>query len=123
MFGHIKIDFVRYLKLQLHNAIYRLQFYSNSLIHILSLSNSHNNAASIQKNRDDKSHSVIVALFESASRVNWDELTVSEMVQNVESVGERFPCTSTDSRGYSVNKPIDLLNEGLSYDLVFVNLK
>ena len=35
----------------------------------------------------------------------------------------RFPCTSTDSRGYSVNKPIDLLNEGLSYDLVFVNLK
>ena len=31
----------------------------------------------------------------------------------------RFPCTSTDSRGYSVNKPIDLLNEGLSYDLDF----
>ena len=32
----------------------------------------------------------------------------------------RFPCTSTDSR---VNKAIDLLNEGLSYDFVFVNLK
>ena len=30
-----------------------------------------------------------------------------------------FPCTSTDSRGYSVNKPVDLLNEGLSYDLDF----
>ena len=30
------------LKLQLHDAIYRLRFYSNSLIHILSLSNSHN---------------------------------------------------------------------------------
>ena len=50
------------LKLQLHDAIYRLQFYSNSLIHILSLSNSHNNVASIQKNRGDKSHCVIVAL-------------------------------------------------------------
>ena len=31
-------------------------------VHILSLSNSHNNVASIQKNRGDKSHSVIVAL-------------------------------------------------------------
>ena len=50
------------LKLQLHDAIYRLRSYSNSLIHILLLSNSHNNAASIQKNRDDKSHRVIVAL-------------------------------------------------------------
>ena len=49
-------------KLQLHDAIYRLQFYSNSLIHILSLPNSHNNAASIQKNWDNKSHRVIVAL-------------------------------------------------------------
>ena len=49
------------VKLQLHYAIYRLRFYSNSLIHILSLSNSHNNAASIQKNRGDKSHRVIVA--------------------------------------------------------------
>ena len=50
------------IKLQLHDAIYRLRFYSNSLIHILSLSNSHNNVAAIQKNRGDKSHSVIVAL-------------------------------------------------------------
>ena len=49
------------VKLQLHEAIYRLRFYSNSLIHILSLSNSHNNVASIQKNRGDKSHCVIVA--------------------------------------------------------------
>ena len=48
-------------KLQLHDAIYRLRFYSNSLTHILSLSNSHNNVASIQKNRGDKSHRVIVA--------------------------------------------------------------
>ena len=37
------------LKLQLHDAIYRLRFYSKSLIHILSLSNSHNNVASIQR--------------------------------------------------------------------------
>ena len=38
------------LKLQLHDAIYQLRFYSNSLIHILSFSNSDNNLASIQKN-------------------------------------------------------------------------
>ena len=50
------------LKLQLHDAIYRLRFYSNSLIHILSLSNLHNNVASIQKDRDDKSHCVIAPL-------------------------------------------------------------
>ena len=50
------------LKLRLHDAIYRLRFYSNSLIHILSLSKLSNNVASIQKNRDDKSHRVIVAL-------------------------------------------------------------
>ena len=50
------------LKLQLHDVIYRLRFYSNSLTHILSLSNSHNNVASLQKNQGDKSHRVIVAL-------------------------------------------------------------
>ena len=50
------------VKLQLHYAIYQLQFYSNLLIHILSLSNSHSNVASLQKNREDKSHHVIVAL-------------------------------------------------------------
>ena len=50
------------LKLQLHDAIYRLRFCSNSLTHILSLSNSNNNVASFQKNRGDKSHHVIVAL-------------------------------------------------------------
>ena len=54
--------FLDRLKLQLHDAIYRLQFYSNSLTHMLSLSNSHKDVASIQKNRDDKSHRVIVAL-------------------------------------------------------------
>ena len=50
-------------KLQLHDAIYRLRFYSNSLIHILLLSYSHNNVASIQKSRGDKSRRVIVALY------------------------------------------------------------
>ena len=50
------------VKLQLHDAIYRLRFYSKSLIHILSLSNSHNNVASIKRIRGDKSHRVIVAL-------------------------------------------------------------
>ena len=53
---------IRKVKLQLHDAIYRLRFYSNSLIHILSLSNLHNNVASIQKNRGDKSLRVTVAL-------------------------------------------------------------
>ena len=52
------------LQLQLHDAIYQLRFYSNSLIRILSLSNSCNNVASIQKNRADKSHRVIVAFVE-----------------------------------------------------------
>ena len=50
------------IKLQLHDAIYRLRFYLNLFIHILSLSNSHNNVALTQKNRGDKSHHVIVAL-------------------------------------------------------------
>ena len=57
-----RLEVVAHLKLQLHGAIYRLRFYSNSLIHILSLSNSHSNVASIQMNRGDKSHCVIVAL-------------------------------------------------------------
>ena len=52
---------LKHLKLQLDDAIYRLRFYSNSLIHILSLSSSHNNVASLQKNWADKSHRVIVA--------------------------------------------------------------
>ena len=60
------------LKLQLHDAIYRLRFYSNSLIHILSLSNSHNNVAPLQKNRGDKSHRVIVAL----GNYPWTRLSV-----------------------------------------------
>ena len=60
-----KLDgaFISAIKLQLHDAIYRLRFYSNSLIHILSLSNTHNIVASIQKNRGDKSHRVTVALI------------------------------------------------------------
>ena len=50
------------LKLQLHDAIYRLRFLFKLVkIHILSLSNLHNNVASLRKNRDDKSHRVIVA--------------------------------------------------------------
>ena len=49
------------LKLRLHDAIYWLRFYLNSLIHNLSLSNSHNNVASIQKNRGDKLHHVTAA--------------------------------------------------------------
>ena len=55
------------LKLRLHDAIYRLRFYSNSLIHILSLPNSHNTVASLQKNRGDRSHRVIVGLRRSGT--------------------------------------------------------
>ena len=64
--GHLPIrirHLINGLKLRLHDAIYRLRFYSNLLIHVLLLSNSHNNVASLQKNRNDKSHRVIVALF------------------------------------------------------------
>ena len=82
--SQLSVKLSRCLKLQLHSAIYRLRFYSNSLIHILSLSNSHNDVTSIQKNRGDKSHSVIVAftmwetqfssfdhnLFQTATSVN-----------------------------------------------------
>ena len=60
---------IHHIKLQLHDAIYRLRFYSNSLIHILSLSNSHNNLASVQKNRADKSYRVIVALVSKNEQV------------------------------------------------------
>ena len=60
-------------KLQLHDAIYRLRFYSHSLIHILSLSKSHNNVASSQKNRADKLHRVIVAI---------DKFRVAEVMKN-----------------------------------------
>ena len=52
-----------HLKLQFDDAIYRLRFYSKSLIHILSLSNPHKNVASMQKNLGDKSHRVNVALY------------------------------------------------------------
>ena len=62
----------RRFKLQLHDAIYRLQFFSNSLTHILSLSNSHSNVASIQKNRGDKSHRVIVASHVKEGRNSRD---------------------------------------------------
>ena len=58
----LKLAFWFHLKLQLHDVIYQIRFNSNSLIHILSLSNWHNNVASIQKNRGDKSYRVIVAL-------------------------------------------------------------
>ena len=66
------------VKLQLHDAIYRLRFYSNSLVHILSLSNSHNNVASIQKNWGDKSHRVIVALENVGSLILSPETILND---------------------------------------------
>ena len=38
-------------------------------------------------------------LFGSASRVNWDKLTVSEMVQDIESVSQRVYVISFESAG------------------------
>ena len=65
------------LNLRLHDVIYRVRFYSNSLIHTSLLSNSHNNVASIQKNRGDKSHRVIVALI-SFGRSTINKLTIAQ---------------------------------------------
>ena len=70
------------VKLQLHDAIYRLRFYWNSLIHILSLSNSHNNLAWIQKNRRDKSHRVIVALDHKLFSLKKKHATCSTIQQH-----------------------------------------
>ena len=67
-----------HIKLQLHDAIYRLRFYSNLLIHILSLSKSHNNVASLQKNRGDKSHRVIAA----SGKLVVDKLRVAGVMKN-----------------------------------------
>ena len=74
----------QHVKLQLHDAIYWLRFYSSSLIHILSLSNSHNNVASIQKNRDDKSHRVIVA-----SQISYRKRESSRALEDI-CKGESF---------------------------------
>ena len=59
----LQLQILYLVKLQLRYiyAIYRLRFYSNPLIHVLSLSKSHHNVASLQKNRGDKSHRIIVA--------------------------------------------------------------
>ena len=48
--------------LRLHDAIYRLRFYPNALIYILSVSNVHSNVASIQKNWGNNSLHVFIAL-------------------------------------------------------------
>ena len=44
-------------------------------------------------------------LFGSASRINWDKLTVGEMVQDIESVGQRdwFIVTSFESTGLKLS--------------------
>ena len=56
-------DLSTFVKLQLHDVIYRLRLYYNSSTRILLLSNSHNDVASIQKNQGAKSQHVIVALI------------------------------------------------------------
>ena len=45
-------------------------------------------------------------LLGSASRVNWDKLTVSQMVQDIESVGQRdwFICHTFESAGLKLSR-------------------
>ena len=78
--------------LRLHDAIYRLRFYSISLTHTLSLSNSHSNIASIQKNQGDKSHRVIVALISSQST----EFNHILLVSNLHNNGSNFTIPWTE---------------------------
>ena len=77
--SQLSVKLSRCVKLQLHDAIDRLRFYSKSLIHILSLSNSHNNVASIQKNRGDKSHRVIVAIHNVGNSFEVSTRTCSKL--------------------------------------------
>ena len=87
-------------KLQLDDAIYRLRFYSNSFIHILSLSNSHNNVASIQKNQDDKSHRVIVAIVKATSHSTIFDIPMRPLCENQKTPASFHPlkkaCNSRD---------------------------
>ena len=85
MQDHKLIVIVKRLELQLHDAIYRLRFYLNSFIHILLLSNSHNKVASIQKNRGDKSHRVIVALDDFHAQ---EECAVARLAINLKVTGD-----------------------------------
>ena len=78
------------VKLQLHDAIYRLRFYSNSLVYILSLSNSHNNVASIQKNWGDKSHRVIVALENVGSLILSPETILNDSLFKISRPGRQL---------------------------------
>ena len=110
------------LKLQLHDAIYRLRFYSKSLIHILSRSNSHNKVASMQTNRGDKSHRVIIALFDDEKFVT-DRLFISigrsllycslvaskDFSANVFTVGEKAKSYQTNNQTTEIKKVIHII--------------
>ena len=99
-----------FLKIRLYDASYRLRFYSNSLIHTLRLSNSHNNVASIQRNRGDESHRVIVAIFEipiSEGRSLRFTFKVSQYIQGI-------PKMRTSINKYcSVMRKDELVNHNL----------
>ena len=84
---YFSLDKNKHFKLQLQDAIYRLRFYSKSLI--LSLSNSHNNIASIQKNRGDKSHRAIVALQIAVLR---QQLVLSKIVLIITGIVKSSNC-------------------------------
>ena len=114
------IDYAN-LKLQLQDAIYRLRFYSNSLIHILSLSNLHNNVASIQKNRDDKSHRVIVALIEF--EINTINQKLCRMSQHCKSTQTESACIATSkcsSHNISLLHDMKIMSHDKSVDFTGV---
>ena len=69
------IQFGLIMSLQFTRCDYHLRFFSNLLIQIVSLSNSHNNVTSSQKNRDDKSLRVTVALIMSLPARTMDKTT------------------------------------------------
>ena len=85
------------VELRLHDAIYRLRFCSNSLIHILSLSSLHNNVASIQKNRGDKSHRAMVA-SDCVQMMSFIRYSENPYKKNLEFWGSG--CCSFLSRNY-----------------------
>ena len=60
-----------------------LRFCSNSLIKILSLSNSHNNIASIQKNRAVRLHPVIVAIPKNGLNDFWFWRVMYQSIQSL----------------------------------------
>ena len=91
------------VKLRLQDVIYRLRLHSDSLIHILSLSNSLSNVASIQRNRGDKSGNSFLnipvhsAVFEKLHNCYFPSVQSHDLKWMVTSVNK---CQSILPMGY-----------------------